>query len=322
MAVVGYQQGTVHRSTIRGVRLRIGGGDDGVGRARAKTLRLQDIQMLIVFNKRVDSKDDENDVETIITNKSKHDDYTDKAKLKLNQSVLHGESSLKSLSSGVQLICESDMIHSLATHILWEMAREAVDRSCGQLVEFSVEHFTTDELLEYIADSFSSRAMFLALAHRRAAQPSTVIEMRLWNLGWSKFGETMRMVELENLCFSAPIAQVILSLEMSPAFTLLSGYRFRLIEMAKKLPMLEEPQLRHLHLFGNFLTNNGLRAILDGCPHLESLDLSQCFNVNLEGDLLKRCTDAGIKNLRLPEDSTDDFEFDATIINFVHDLEF
>ncbi|RZC66842.1 hypothetical protein C5167_010549 [Papaver somniferum] len=34
------------------------------------------------------------------------------------------------------------------------MAREAVDRSCGQLVEFSMEHFGTDELLEYIADEY------------------------------------------------------------------------------------------------------------------------------------------------------------------------
>ncbi|OVA13238.1 hypothetical protein BVC80_753g6 [Macleaya cordata] len=67
-------------------------------------------------------------------------------------------------------------------------------------------------------------------------------------------------------------------------------------------------QLRHLHLFGNMLTDTGLRAILDGCAYLESLDLRRCFNLNLEGDLLKRCVD-GIRNLRLPEDSTDDYEF-------------
>ena len=28
------------------------------------------------------------------------------------------------------------------------------------------------------------------------------------------------------------------------------------------------PELRHLQLFGNKLTNVGLQAILDGCPHL------------------------------------------------------
>ncbi|RZC44244.1 hypothetical protein C5167_037204 [Papaver somniferum] len=72
------------------------------------------------------------------------------------------------------------------------------------------------------------------------------------------------------------------------------------------------PVLLHLHLFGNKLTNVGLKAILDGWLHLESLDLRQCFNVNVEGDLLKSCRDRLI-TLRLPNDSTVDYEFDATI---------
>lgn len=76
------------------------------------------------------------------------------------------------------------------------------------------------------------------------------------------------------------------------------------------------PQLCHLQLFGNRMTNNGLQAILDGCPHLESLDLRQCFNVNLKGDLAKRCTDQ-IKDMRHPSDSTEDYGFDAEI----HDCE-
>ncbi|XVF57974.1 hypothetical protein PTKIN_Ptkin07bG0025700 [Pterospermum kingtungense] len=72
------------------------------------------------------------------------------------------------------------------------------------------------------------------------------------------------------------------------------------------------PELRHLQLFGNKLTNDGLKSILDGCPHLESLDLRQCFNVSLQGDLEKRCVEQ-IKNLRRPSDSTRDYEFDAQV---------
>jgi hypothetical protein len=68
------------------------------------------------------------------------------------------------------------------------------------------------------------------------------------------------------------------------------------------------PELRHLQLFGDKLTNDGLLAILDGCPHLETLDLRQCFNVVLEGDLGRRCA-GQIKELRRPHDSTDDYEF-------------
>jgi hypothetical protein len=49
-------------------------------------------------------------------------------------------------------------------------------------------------------------------------------------------------------------------------------------------------KLRSLQLFGNNLTNEGLTATLDNCPHLESLD-------TLRG----KC--ARIKTLRLPHDS-------------------
>jgi hypothetical protein len=37
---------------------------------------------------------------------------------------------------------------------LERMCRDAVDRSCGQLVEINVEKFGTDELLRYIADRY------------------------------------------------------------------------------------------------------------------------------------------------------------------------
>ncbi|KAK9093303.1 hypothetical protein Syun_028214 [Stephania yunnanensis] len=75
------------------------------------------------------------------------------------------------------------------------------------------------------------------------------------------------------------------------------------------------PQLCHLHLFGNKMTDNGLRAILDGCPHLESLDLRQCFSVYMGGDLEKNCKDR-IKKLKLPNDPTDDYEFVAELDDF------
>jgi hypothetical protein len=67
-------------------------------------------------------------------------------------------------------------------------------------------------------------------------------------------------------------------------------------------------ELRHLQLVGNRLTNDGLQAILDGCPHLESLDIRQCFNLTLAGDLGRRCAQQ-IKHLRLPGDSIVDHEF-------------
>ncbi|CAN7009156.1 unnamed protein product [Brassica rapa subsp. trilocularis] len=68
--------------------------------------------------------------------------------------------------------------------------------------------------------------------------------------------------------------------------------------------------LRHLQLFGSKLSNTGLKAILDNCPNLEHLDLRQCFNVNLFGDMKKRCSER-IKVVRHPNASTHDYHFDA-----------
>jgi F-box/leucine-rich repeat protein 2/20 len=59
------------------------------------------------------------------------------------------------------------------------------------------------------------------------------------------------------------------------------------------------PGLRHLQLYGNALTNDGLLAILDGCPLLESLVLSRCYSIHVSESLEKRCREK-IKYLQLP----------------------
>ena len=60
-------------------------------------------------------------------------------------------------------------------------------------------------------------------------------------------------------------------------------YDYRALAIAKNMP-----KLHHLQLIGNRVMNDGLQAILDGCPHLESLDLRKCFNVTLSGNLGKK----------------------------------
>ncbi|XP_021754999.1 putative F-box/LRR-repeat protein 23 [Chenopodium quinoa] len=94
--------------------------------------------------------------------------------------------------------------------------------------------------------------------------------------------------------------------------------------------------LRNLQLIGNRMTNEGLKAILDGCPLLESLDIRTCFYIDLSGDLGKRyysyqaCTDSekysGYK-LRRPynEYDYDDsglFGFDAEYLSFQNNYPF
>ncbi|KAJ1267672.1 hypothetical protein BS78_07G075500 [Paspalum vaginatum] len=64
--------------------------------------------------------------------------------------------------------------------------------------------------------------------------------------------------------------------------------------------------LHSLQLFGHSFTNEGLAAILDNCPHLESLDIRHCFNIVMDDALQAKC--AAIKTLRLPYDSMDDYD--------------
>ncbi|CAN6172032.1 unnamed protein product [Urochloa humidicola] len=57
-------------------------------------------------------------------------------------------------------------------------------------------------------------------------------------------------------------------------------------------------ELRSLQLFRNDLTNDGLAAILNNCPHLESLDIRNCPNVYLTTDIRAMCAPIKTKKVR------------------------
>ncbi|CAL5003453.1 unnamed protein product [Urochloa decumbens] len=67
--------------------------------------------------------------------------------------------------------------------------------------------------------------------------------------------------------------------------------------------------LHSLQLFSNLLTNKGLETILDNCPHLESLDIRHCFNIEMDESLLLKC--ARISILRIPDDPLDDYNLEV-----------
>ena len=71
-------------------------------------------------------------------------------------------------------------------------------------------------------------------------------------------------------------------MEMAPHRSRQRNPRFKLWRYDDEPLAIAEtmPELRHLKLFGNGLTNLRLEAILDNCVHLVHLDLRRCFNIN------------------------------------------
>ncbi|CAL5080333.1 unnamed protein product [Urochloa decumbens] len=73
--------------------------------------------------------------------------------------------------------------------------------------------------------------------------------------------------------------------------------------------------IRSLQLTHDNLTNQGLVAILDNCPHIESLEILKCCNIIIDDALRAKC--AHIKSLKLVPTSenyyNDDFEPTPTI---------
>ncbi|XP_047308392.1 F-box protein SKIP19-like [Impatiens glandulifera] len=198
---------------------------------------------------------------------------------------------------------------------LVEMTKHAIDRSCGQLLDINLEYFGNNDLLKYITDSTNQlRRLRIVLCwaisdegiSEAAKKLPYMEELHIY------FGNITN-VGLENVGRSCPSLKSLTYNQQGVVLPLMDSDEDEVDLNVDALAISRTmPQLHHLSLFGNQMTNEGLEAILDACPHLESLDLRQCFGINLSGPLGKRCS-SSIKALRLPDDSTSDYEFDATV---------
>ncbi|CAL5003450.1 unnamed protein product [Urochloa decumbens] len=172
-------------------------------------------------------------------------------------------------------------------------ARLAVWRSAGQGEAFEAERVADDRVLLYLSNSVSSEGFTDAI------QGFPLLEKLVLSLCKNIFGEAieaagkacphMKRFRLSNDRFYSFEDEYINDQEAHGISTM--------------------HELRSLQLFANNITNKGLAAILDNCPHLECLDIRHCFNVQLDAALQAKCS--SIKTLRLPNDITDDYEFEV-----------
>ncbi|KAF1867315.1 hypothetical protein Lal_00049744 [Lupinus albus] len=185
------------------------------------------------------------------------------------------------------------------------MCRHAIDRSYGNLVDITLDYFGSDDLLTYVADSTNHlRRMRLLSCWDISEEGMIEVAKKLPLL--EELDITISNLSKDALEAIGHCCPLLKSLKFNmqafrdPHFDF-DGEAFAIGQTM--------PNLRHLQLYGNKLTNDGVLAILDGCPHLESLDIRRCFNVNLGRSLGKRCAEE-IKDFRNPDAPIDDYEFD------------
>ncbi|KAL4389586.1 hypothetical protein HN51_010497 [Arachis hypogaea] len=183
---------------------------------------------------------------------------------------------------------------------LSKMCRHAVDRSRGQLVDFEVQSFGPNDLLNYILDSGCHlRCLCLVQCNLRwefpelskmAPKLSVLEELDLTFCRIS-------VLQLETIGQSCPLLR---SLKWRRGGSIFGGNKAAYI-ISRNMPL-----LRHLELYDDPLNHKGLFAILKGCPHLEYLDLQNCHHLKLQGKLRRKCV-RRIKNLRYLDASTQDY---------------
>ncbi|XP_042007442.1 putative F-box/LRR-repeat protein 23 [Salvia splendens] len=166
-----------------------------------------------------------------------------------------------------------------------------VDRSQGQLVDLKLLSYNDQdyEFLDYVAGSSKLRCLTLAGYEKIEIGLTDAIEKlpRLEELHLIRM-PSLSVEEFESIGMSCP---------MLKSFTYIDHW-------LTDYPIEGRFGTEHAVAIGETMPNLhhlGLEAILDGCPHLESLDLRRCLGLDLEGALGKRCSDR-IKHLRLPSD--------------------
>ncbi|KAL3619480.1 hypothetical protein CASFOL_037050 [Castilleja foliolosa] len=188
------------------------------------------------------------------------------------------------------------------------MCRRVVDRSQGELIDINIEYSGTDDLMHYISER-SSRLKRLRLRN------CDKISGKGLTAAVKNFPE---LEELHILFMPRITAEHIKAISIScPNLKSFTFNKRRYMEspvddsyaltIAKYMP-----NLRHLCLFGNRMSNEGLKAIFNGCPNLDLLDLRRCEHVNLGGDFGSVCSDR-VKYLKRPSDPIDDYELDYIV---------
>nr|XP_043629262.1 F-box protein SKIP19-like [Erigeron canadensis] len=189
--------------------------------------------------------------------------------------------------------------------VLQTICKHVVDRSQGQMVDICIKGFCDKDLLRYIADRSSQlRCLKITYSYNKVSgvwgeslnKLSLLEELSICETEFSR-------KDVEAAGLFCPLLKTLKVNRKSNKYynddedESRPGRNTLAVAIGKNLP-----GLKHLELIDDTMTDVGLRAILDGCSHLELLDLRRCMFIDLKGDLGKRCSEQ-IKHLKLPHDS-------------------
>ncbi|CAI9262586.1 unnamed protein product [Lactuca saligna] len=182
------------------------------------------------------------------------------------------------------------------------LTKKAVDLSCGELTDLSIKGFGTDDLLDYMlirSSKLNSLSLWCCFditgsGLRRSVKRVPQLE---------KLHLTSISINIEDIKVIGRNCPQLKSFEMDMTITgSFIKYDDDALAIANNMP-----ELRHLQVFGSKMTNYGFKAILNGCPHLESLDVRWCYKINLDMNLLKECMER-IKDFKSSTQNYYDFD--------------
>ncbi|KAF8775038.1 hypothetical protein HU200_005088 [Digitaria exilis] len=177
------------------------------------------------------------------------------------------------------------------------MAKVAIDRSNGRMESFWAQKFVTCELLDYIGSRYYKCPLLEEIECSYQTLPAEFFRyigrvrpnlkrLRIHIEEWYDSDQIMREMEEENRQRYDYDDE---DEDEEPEEGSFEQWEARKNEGAFAIAE-SLPELRLLQMAGNSLTNKGLYAILDGCPHLECLDISDCSNLHVDSELKARCT--------------------------------
>ncbi|KAL4563521.1 hypothetical protein LXL04_027564 [Taraxacum kok-saghyz] len=191
------------------------------------------------------------------------------------------------------------------------LTKQAVHLSSGELSDISLEVFGSDDLLHHVV-SRSSKLNSLCLTNCNNITGSGL------NHALKRAPQLEKLYITYTTSMMKPYEVLVPNCPNLKSFKLDKAYIYVGIANDDDALAIANtmPELRHLQLYGNAMSEIGLKAILDGCPHLESLDIRTCYNVDIHGDELKLSMER-LKSFKGPNDSTENCGFHRRIFENV-----